>query len=150
MLPGPLLQRSPAILAVDDSVADIRLLREALQERSVKADLLVAENAVQGYDALGRRGRWQQCPPIELILLDLNLPVISGYEFLRVIGEDEAWARIPLVVVTSSRAANDRYRCARLGACAFVTKPATYSGYLGLADHVKLALAAGDVAHVGW
>lgn len=100
------------IPVVEDNPADARLLEEALREREVPVAVVVAENAVQAYEMLTCRGAWAGCPEPLAILLDLNLPIFSGFKALQIIRQHAPWKHIPVAVFTSSKSSGDREICA--------------------------------------
>ncbi|MBA3684463.1 MAG: response regulator [Planctomycetes bacterium] len=130
------------VLVVEDNPADVELLREAISDRGAPLELLHAENAIQAYEALAGRGPWADAKPPQAILLDINLPIISGKKILEIVRQYDDWKHIPVVMLTSSQAEVDRAACAALGATAYLTKPPTYDGYLALADRVVDILGA--------
>jgi CheY-like chemotaxis protein len=123
--------RPVTILMADDDPDDRLLAAEALRESRVASDLRFVEDGEQLLDYLRRRGRWTdpaQSPWPGLVLLDLNMPRMDGREALAEIKADPALRRIPVVVLTTSRAQADVLRSYDLGASSFITKPATYAG----------------------
>ncbi|HEU4883132.1 MAG TPA: response regulator [Longimicrobium sp.] len=128
MTDGP---RSVTVLLADDDPDDRLLAAEALRECRVVADLRFVEDGEQLLDYLRRRGRWADpadSPRPGLVLLDLNMPRMDGREALAEIKADPALRRIPVVVLTTSRAEADVLRSYDLGASSFITKPATFAG----------------------
>lgn len=111
------------ILLVEDNPGDVRLTREALQEARVLNRLHVVSDGVEAVDFLKHRGRHTDAPRPELILLDLNLPRKDGREVLAEIKDDPELKRIPVVVLTTSRAEEDIVRSYNLHANAYVAKP---------------------------
>jgi two-component system response regulator len=111
------------VLLVEDDEDHVFLIRRAL------ADLAGAEVAVEvagdGEQAVERlaRSRFSPGGPPQLVLLDLKMPRMDGLEVLRRIRADEAAARLPVVVLTSSEHQDDREEALRLGATWFVCKP---------------------------
>lgn len=118
--------RASTILSAEDD-ADYRLLLKRAVERSRPgADLHFVEDGDQLLDYLRRRGPYAplECSPRPgLVLLDLNLPCTDGRDALRAIKADPALKAIPVVVFTTSNAAEDVALCYGLGANAFVRKP---------------------------
>jgi CheY-like chemotaxis protein len=107
------------------------LTREALEESRVsnKLDTVVDGEELMNY--LHRRGSYESLqgnPLPGLILLDLNMPRKDGREALREIKGDPHLRRIPVVVLTTSRAEEDIYRTYDLGVNSFITKPVTFAG----------------------
>jgi len=118
------------ILLVEDSPSDVRLTREALKEAKVLNTLHVAQDGVAALDFLRREGQYAGSPEPHLILLDLNLPKKDGREVLAEIKQDERLKRIPVVVLTTSRAEEDIVRSYNLHANAYVTKPVDLKQFL--------------------
>jgi len=111
------------ILLVEDSPADVRLTREALQETKVVNTLHVVKDGVDAVAFLRKQGSYVGSPRPNLILLDLNMPRKDGREVLAEIKEDEDLKRIPVVVLTTSQAEEDILRSYDLHANAYITKP---------------------------
>ncbi len=120
------------ILLVEDSPADVRLTREALKEAKVLNMLHVVQDGVAALAFLRRQGQYASSPRPDLILLDLNLPRKDGREVLDEIKKDKDLQRIPVVVLTTSRAEEDVLRTYQLHANAYVTKPVDLSQFLGV------------------
>ncbi len=116
--------RSPVeILLVEDNPGDERLTREALKEGKVYHKLHWAKDGVEAMDFLYRRGKWNDAPRPDIILLDLNLPKKDGREVLQDINNDDTLKRIPVVVLTTSKAEEDVLKTYNLHANCYVTKP---------------------------
>jgi CheY-like chemotaxis protein len=111
------------ILLVEDNPGDERLTREALKEGKVYHKLHWAKDGVEAMDFLFRRGKFKDAPRPDIILLDLNLPKKDGREVLQEIKSDEMLKRIPVVVLTTSKAEEDVLRTYDLHANCYVTKP---------------------------
>ena len=116
--------RSPIdILLVEDNPGDERLTREALKEGKVYSNLHWVKDGVEAMSFLRREGRYKDVPRPDIILLDLNLPKKDGREVLQDIKSDEELKRIPVVVLTTSKAEEDVLRTYNLHANCYVTKP---------------------------
>ena len=116
--------RSPIeILLVEDNPGDERLTREALKEGKVYHKLHCAKDGVEAMEFLYQRGKYRDAPRPDIILLDLNLPRKDGREVLQEIKSDEKLRRIPVVVLTTSKAEEDVLRSYNLHANCYVTKP---------------------------
>jgi chemotaxis family two-component system response regulator Rcp1 len=116
--------RSPVeILLVEDNPGDERLTREALKEGKVYNNLHWVKDGVEAMEFLYRRGKYKDVPRPDIILLDLNLPKKDGREVLQEIKGDEALKRIPVVVLTTSKAEEDVLKTYDLHANCYVTKP---------------------------
>ena len=117
------------ILMADDDADDRMLTKDALAESRVLNDLRFVEDGEELLDYLKGRGKFTdraQSPRPGLILLDLNMPKKDGREALKEIKADPELRRIPIVVMTTSKAEEDVYRSYDLGASSFITKPVTF------------------------
>lgn len=111
------------ILLVEDNPGDVRLTREALRDAKVRNNLHVVEDGIRAIEFLRREGEYASAVRPDLILLDLNLPRMSGREVLQEIKADPDLLQIPVVVLTSSQAETDIASSYALHANCFVTKP---------------------------
>ena len=111
------------ILLVEDNPGDFRLTQEALHEGKVYNNLHWAKDGVEALDFLKQRGKHAKAPRPDIILLDLNLPKKDGREVLQDIKSDDTLKRIPVVVLTTSKAEEDVLRTYNLHANCYVTKP---------------------------
>ncbi len=116
----------------DDDADDRMLAKEALEESRVLNDLHFVEDGEELMDFLNRRGRFSDAPRPGLILLDLNMPKKDGREALKEIKADPDLRRIPVVVMTTSKAEEDIFRSYDLGASSFITKPVTFDRLVDL------------------
>jgi CheY-like chemotaxis protein len=115
--------RPVEILLVEDNPGDERLTREALKEGKVYSNLHWVKDGVEAMEFLRRGGKHQGVPRPDIILLDLNLPKKDGREVLQDIKNDPELKRIPVVVLTTSKAEEDVLRTYNLHANCYVTKP---------------------------
>ncbi len=111
------------ILLVEDNPGDVRLTKEALKEGKVYSNLHTVKDGVEAMEYLRREGKYKDVPRPDIILLDLNLPRKDGREVLEEIKQDDALKRIPVVVLTTSKAEEDVLRTYNLHANCYVTKP---------------------------
>lgn len=119
--------KGKVILMAEDDADDRLLARDALSECGLGEDLRFVDNGEELLDYLLQRGKFNvQTPRPGLILLDLNMPVKDGREALQEIKSNAALRRIPVVVLTTSRADTDIDRVYHLGANSFISKPVRY------------------------
>jgi CheY-like chemotaxis protein len=111
------------ILLVEDNPGDIRLTQEVLKEGKIHNHLNVVEDGEQAISYLHRHEPYSHVPLPDLILLDLNLPRRNGLEVLQMIKTSEALRHIPVVVFTTSEAAEDITSAYNLYANCYITKP---------------------------
>lgn len=116
----------PHILVVEDDATHIMLLQRAFRKAELDIPLRFAENGAEAVDYLSGVGAYSDRsanPMPTLILLDLNLPLKSGFEVLEFIRRDERLRRLPVVVMSTSKESVDVNRAYDLGANSYVAKP---------------------------
>ena len=126
------LGRDIEILLVEDNPGDVRLTQEALKEGKVKNKLHIAMDGLEALDFLKRNGKFSKSPKPDLILLDLNLPKKDGREVLREIKNDKNLRRIPVVILTTSKADEDVINTYNLHANAYITKPVDLDQFINV------------------
>jgi CheY-like chemotaxis protein len=125
-------------LMADDDPDDRLLTQRALREYRLKSGMVFVEDGEELMDYLHRRGKYAEpalSPRPGVILLDLNMPRKDGREALKEIKAAPDLRRIPVVILTTSKAEEDMLRCYDLGANAFITKPVTFHA---LAEMMKV------------
>src|SRR5215210_3939242 len=130
--------RPIVILLADDDEEDRMLAADALEESRVVNDLRFVEDGEELLDYLYHRGQYAAdgtSPTPGLILLDLNMPRKDGREALREIKSNPDLRRIPIVILTTSKADEDILRTYDLGVNSYVTKPVTFQS---LVETVKI------------
>jgi CheY-like chemotaxis protein len=120
-------RRNPAvILLVEDNPADQELIRRAMEKATIRKELRIVGDGEEALDYLFRRGKYQapaSSPRPDLLLLDLNLPRVNGYQVLEEIRADSKLRPMPVLVLTTSRQEKDIIRSYELGCNSFITKP---------------------------
>ncbi|MCB9762582.1 MAG: response regulator [Alphaproteobacteria bacterium] len=117
------------LLVAEDDTDDQLLLVEALREADVPHEVNFVPDGAEMLAYLNREGSWsdpRSSPRPSLVLLDLNMPRVSGFEVLERRQEHPTLRVIPVIVMTSSWSERDIARCYSLGANAFITKPVTF------------------------
>lgn len=123
------LMRPFNLLLVEDNPGDVKLVNEVFQG-SRRTIVCHVESANKACDFLNQKAEFDHARTPDLILLDLNLPVLSGQVFLRVRQRIPEWKRIPVVVYTSSARDADRQTCLFLGADDYIVKPREWSDWV--------------------
>lgn len=119
--------RKNQILLVEDNEGDIVLTTEAFEECDFKIDILVARNGKEAINILFNQQDDSELP--NLILLDINLPLLNGHEVLKIIKENEKTKHIPVVMLTTSSAISDINLTYESHANCFITKPADINDF---------------------
>lgn len=125
------------ILLVEDNPGDVRLTRESLHDAKVCNNMAVASDGVEAMACLRREGQYANATRPDLILLDLNLPRMNGFEVLDAIKEDPDLKRIPVVVLTTSQAEQDIIRSYDLYANAYVNKPVDLEQFIKVIKSIE-------------
>ena len=118
------------ILLVEDNDDDVCLTREGMTEAGISAQLHHVANGSECMNYLRRQGRYSDRKRPDLVLLDLNMPVMDGREVLAELRRDEALSVIPVVMLTTSSAHEDIEAAYRLAANAYVIKPTSFDEFV--------------------
>lgn len=111
------------ILLVEDNEGDIRLTFEAFEESRIKTQISVVRNGKDALDFVFKKGAFVNAPRPDLILLDINLPILNGHEVLQAIKKDENFRKIPIIMLTTSFNQSDINKAYEYHANSYVTKP---------------------------
>ncbi|MGB2695603.1 MAG: response regulator [Dehalococcoidia bacterium] len=125
------------ILLVEDNPADIRLTREALQDAKMWNHLNVAKDGAEALAFLHQEGTPGDQPTPDLILLDLNLPKKDGREVLAEIKSHPDFKRIPVVILTTSKAEEDILKSYNLHANCYITKPVDLDQFINVVRSIE-------------
>lgn len=129
------------ILIVEDNPRDAELTLKALKKNNLANNSCVAEDGEDALDFIFCRGKYEgrsfQNPP-KVVLLDLQLPKVSGLEVIREVKRDKRTSSIPFVVVTSSRKEADMKEAYELGANSYVVKPVDFDKFVSAMSSLGL------------
>ncbi len=120
------------VLLVDDNLGDIDLTSEVLAKSKWHFHLTAVNDGEDAISFLRRRGKYEEAPVPDLIVLDLNLPRKDGRSVLAEVKTDPVLARIPVVIFTTSHASADITRCYELGANCYLRKPGNLADFVAL------------------
>ena len=133
-------KRKPiTILMADDDDEDRMMTKKAWDNSRLANDLRFVEDGEELMEYLGRRGEYADpasSPRPGLILLDLNMPKMDGREALREIKSTPELRRIPIVVLTTTKAEEDIFRSYDLGANSFISKPVTFDRLVAIIQQI--------------
>jgi CheY-like chemotaxis protein len=138
------------ILLIEDSATDAAMAARAFKRAKVTNPLKIVCSAEDGLDYLfgsSRTGKRKRARP-QLILLDLNLPQMSGLEFLRRIKGDERTRDIPVVILTVSQSDRMIIECGRLGAVNYIVKPFGIENFVRVTPRLNLHLTLGPPVNI--
>lgn len=114
------------ILLVEDDQVDVMTVKRALAEIRVTNPVLNQENGEEALKFLRNPDNERPC----IILLDLNMPIMNGIEFLHVLKQDASLKRIPVVVLTTSEEQQDKVNSFDLGVAGYMAKPVDYRQFV--------------------
>lgn len=129
--------RPVEILLVEDNLADIRLTKEVLKDSKVRNNLHPVMDGVEAITFLRQEGKYENAPRPDLVLLDLNLPKKDGREVLEEIKNDNRLKRIPVVVLTTSKAEQDILKSYNLHANCYITKPVNLEQFITVVKSIE-------------
>jgi len=128
------------ILLVEDNRMDVELTLDAFREARLLNTVHVAPNGQAALDYMFGRGPYADrnaYPLPSLILLDLKLPGVDGFEVLRQIKSAPILKRIPVIILTSSKEEGDRALTYDIGANSYLVKPVSFDGFLGVVREIE-------------
>jgi CheY-like chemotaxis protein len=124
-------KREVTILLTEDDPGHARLIEKNLRRGNIANEIVTVGDGQAALDYLatqGERGPGRRPLPV-LVLLDLNLPVLDGYQVLQRMKADERTKRIPVIILTTTDDPREVARCYDLGCNVFITKPVDYEHF---------------------
>jgi CheY-like chemotaxis protein len=136
-------KKEVAILLVEDDPGHARLIEKNLRRSNVTNDIIKVSDGQQALDYLFGQGQHagDDCASPLLVLLDLNLPVLDGYQVLERMKADERTKRLPVVILTTTDDTREVSRCYDLGCNVYVTKPVDYQQFSEAVRNLGLFLS---------
>lgn len=134
------MNQPACILLVDDNRMDVELALDAFREAHLSNHIEVASGGQQALDYLFGAGDYNNRtlhPLPALILLDLKMPGIDGFEVLRQVKSTPLVKRIPVVILTSSHEEGDRAMSYDIGANSYLVKPVSFEGFLAVVGKIE-------------
>lgn len=125
------------ILLVEDNKGDAELAAEALEDAKMKNNLFTVFDGEEALDFLYNRGNHENAPRPDMIILDLNLPKKDGQEVLEEVKSDPSLRRIPVVILTTSKAEEDILRTYDLHANCYITKPLEFNKFIDVVKSIE-------------
>jgi two-component system response regulator len=125
------------ILLIEDNPGDVRLTMEALDDGKFYNNLSVVEDGEEALAYLWKKGQYVKATRPDLILLDLNLPKKDGRQVLEEIKADNDLKRIPVVILTTSRAEEDIYKAYNYNANCYITKPIGFDEFIKVVKSIE-------------
>ncbi len=139
------------ILLVEDDPGHARLIEKNLRRANVSSSITMASDGQQALDYLFSEGQYaggERASPL-LVLLDLNMPVLDGYEVLERMKANERTRHIPVIILTTTDDAREVLRCYEFGCSVYVTKPVDYAQFTDAIRKIGLFLSIVSVPDGG-
>jgi len=134
------MDRFAHILLVEDNRMDVELTLDAFKEARLLNTIYVSPNGQDALDYLFGRGKYADriaYPIPNLVLLDLKLPGIDGFEVLRQVKSAPILRRLPVIILTSSKEEGDRALTYDIGANSYIVKPVSFNGFLDVIKQIE-------------
>ncbi len=117
------------ILHIDDNRGDLLLTKQAFERANVDCNISFAVDGEQGLNYLYRKGNFSNAKRPDIILLDLNMPILNGKELLRIVKNDDSLKSIPIIILTTSTSDLDVQYCYENHANAYVKKAVDFKNF---------------------
>ncbi|PRC93464.1 response regulator [Solimicrobium silvestre] len=122
------------LLVIEDDQVDVMTIKRALKEIHVANPVIHMENGEDAIAYLRDASKEKPC----IILLDLNMPVMNGLEFLEVVKHDDELRRFPVIVLTTSEEQQDKVNSFNLGVAGYMAKPVNYRQFVEVMRSIDL------------
>ena len=136
-LPGEVKDDPIDILLVEDNEADVKITLRAFKKARLRNNVFVVRDGQLALDFVYHQGEYQdktKFPRPDLILLDINMPRLNGYEVLQKLKSDPSFCAIPVVMLTSSKNEDDVMKTYQWGATSYIQKPVDYDSFVKVVD----------------
>jgi CheY-like chemotaxis protein len=125
------------VLLVEDNLPDIILTKKAFERGKYRTNIHVARDGEEAILFLRKQGKFAYAISPDLVLLDINLPKVSGLEVLSIIKSDEQLKTIPVIVLTSSEAEQDIVASYSLHANSYLVKPSSLRKFVDMINYIE-------------
>ena len=127
---------SPVLLA-EDNPDDVLITQRMWMKASVSKPLIAVNDGEEALKFLRKQGKYVDAPTPSLLLLDLKMPRIDGFQVLETMKNDDTLKDIPVIVLTSSERREDMERAIKLGCERYIVKPINLDGFLKTIEEIK-------------
>jgi CheY-like chemotaxis protein len=136
-------ERQFQILLVEDNPGDVYLFKRALVKAGLESEIIPFADGAAAMAFVRRESPHEQSALPDLAVLDMNLPKRDGTEILKAMRESAEFARVPVVMMSSSASPREQAKTKELGDTRYLTKPMDLDGYLAIGEVLKEILLAG-------
>jgi CheY-like chemotaxis protein len=131
------------ILLIEDDMIEVMKLNRVISSLQLNHNIIEANNGEEALKLLEQKDRLP-----DIILLDLNMPKISGIEFLSILKNDVNLRYIPTIILTTSNNRNDLLECYKIGVAGYVLKPLKYEDYVSKIEKVLAYWSTNELIQV--
>ena len=128
------LGRPAEVLLVEDSEMDAKLTRKGFERSRFPVNIHHVENGQECMDFLRKQERFSDAPSPDLVLLDLNMPIMDGREVMTQIIKDKQLNGLPVVILTTSSSEDDLMAMYKLRCSSYITKPVSFKDFQDLLE----------------
>ncbi|MHA1798349.1 MAG: response regulator [Candidatus Helarchaeota archaeon] len=135
-----MMRRKLKILLVEDDKIDVLTLKRAFKKNNYDDQIFVCKNGEDALKFLRHEGKYSEDNKYyrpDIILLDLNMPIMNGLEFLEIIKSDSDLKTIPIIVLTTSRNDNDRIESYKQSVAGYIIKPVEFKSFMNVVKNIK-------------
>jgi CheY-like chemotaxis protein len=125
------------ILLVEDNPDDILITKRAWSKGQIKNKLYIVNNGEEALEFLYKQGEYSNSPTPGLMLLDLKMPRVDGFEVLKTVKQDAKLKRLPIIVLTTSNRDKDIQRAFNLGCNSYILKPVDYQKFIEAVETIQ-------------
>lgn len=125
------------ILLIEDNNMDIRMIKEIFKEFKTKTKINSITNGIEALKYLNKKEKYQNEADPDLIILDLNIPLIDGFKVLKEIKTNVKLKDLPVIILTTSHNPEDFLKACKLQANCFMIKPLCFDEYNILLHHIE-------------
>ncbi|NQT03422.1 MAG: response regulator [Planctomycetes bacterium] len=136
------MYNSKPVLLVEDDDVDVIAVQRAFKDLEITNQLVNTANGEEALEYLKGENNKKPC----VILLDLNMPRMNGFEFLEIVKTDEALKKIPVVVLTTSTAEQDIAKSSELGVAGYMVKSVDYKEFMETIRTIDLYLSSSELS----
>jgi len=129
------------ILLVEDSEADVKITLRAFKRANSSNNICAVTNGQDAVDFLHQAGLFKEGQKFrlpDLILMDINIPKLDGFQVLEHVKQDSVLKRIPVIVLTSSKTERDIIKSYEMGAASYIQKPLAFEDFMKIIDGFDL------------
>ncbi|MFH1867415.1 MAG: response regulator [Candidatus Omnitrophota bacterium] len=125
------------ILIIEDNETDVKIALRAFKKIKQKSNVYIVNNGEEALNFIHNEGEYKdrdKFPTPDIILLDINMPKMDGFQFLQIIKKDTEYSNIPVIMLTTSRNEDDIAKSYEYGAASYIQKPVSYENFVEFVD----------------